>query len=114
MIKIRERDLERKLSKATAERGGFCLKFTPTNWVGAPDRLVVLPGGRIGFVEIKAPGQRARPLQLARHRQLRKLGCYVAVLDDPAKVDTILDEIGRFHSDQSVEEERSDAHAGEG
>ena len=76
--------------------------------------MVVLPGGRIGFVEIKAPGQRARPLQLARHRQLRKLGCYVAVLDDPAKMDTILDEIGRFHSDQSVEEERSDAHAGEG
>ena len=72
------------------------MKFTPINWVGAPDRLVVLPGGKLGFVEVKAPGQRPRPLQLARHRQLRKLGCYVAVLDDPSRVATILDEIEQF------------------
>ena len=93
MKDIREREIELKLRKATADRGGLCLKFTPSNWVGAPDRLVLLPGGAMGFVEVKAPGQRARPLQVARHEQLRKLGCYVAVLDDPAKVDAVLDEI---------------------
>ena len=54
---------------------------------------MLLPGGAMGFVEVKVPGQRARPLQVARHRQLRKMGCYVAVLDDPTKVDTILNEI---------------------
>ena len=47
----------------------------------------------MGFVEVKASGQMARPLQVARHRQLAELGCYVAVLDDPTKVDAILDEI---------------------
>jgi len=47
----------------------------------------------MGFVEVKASGQRARPLQVARHRQLAELGCYVAVLDDPAEVDAVLDEI---------------------
>ena len=93
MKDIREREIELKLRKATADRGGLCLKFTPSNWVGAPDRLVLLPGGAMGFVEVKAPGQRARPLQVARHEQLRKLGCYVAVLDDPAEVDAVLDEI---------------------
>ena len=47
----------------------------------------------MGFVEVKAPGQTLRPLQVARHRQLAELGCYVAVLDDPTKVDAVLDEI---------------------
>ena len=55
--------------------------------------MVLLPGGAMGFVEVKAPGQRARPLQLERHRRLAELGCYVAVLDDLAKVDAVLDEI---------------------
>ena len=114
MIKIRERELELKLRKATAERGGFCLKFTPTNWVGAPDRLVVLPGGKLGFVEVKAPGQRARPLQMARHRQLQKLGCFVAVLDDPNKISAILDAIEQHIPVQVCERERGDPSAGEG
>ena len=95
MIDIRERELELKLRKATADRGGLCLKFTSTNWAGAPDRLVVLPGGAMGFVEVKAPGQSARPLQVRRHAQLAELGCYVAVLDDPAGVEAVLDEIER-------------------
>ena len=72
------------------------MKFTSPGWAGAPDRLVVLPKGKVGFVEVKAPGQRPRPLQVARHRQLQRLGCYVAVLDDPARLDAILDEIEQF------------------
>lgn len=88
------------------------MKFTPTNWVGAPDRLVVLPGGKLGFVEVKAPGQRPRPLQLARHRQLQKLGCYVAVLDSSDKVDTVLDEIEQFPG--GGQEPGGDLNAGEG
>ena len=90
---IREREIEFKLRKATADRGGLCLKFTPTNWVGAPDRLVLLPGGAVGFVEIKAPGQRPRPLQVRRHTQLAELGYVVLVLDDPDRVAEVLDAI---------------------
>ena len=88
------------------------MKFTPTNWVGAPDRLVVLPRGQIGFVEVKAPGQRPRPLQLVRHRQLRKLGCFVAVLDDPSQISTMLDEIEQFPD--GGQEPGGDPHAGQG
>ena len=83
VIIILEREIELKLRKATTDRGGLCLKFTPTNWAGAPDRLVLLPGGRMGFVEVKAPGQCPRPLQVRRHSQLAELGYVVLVLDDP-------------------------------
>ena len=55
--------------------------------------MVILSEGRMGFVEVKAPGHTPRPLQVARHRRLAELGCYVAVLDDPTKVDAVLDEI---------------------
>ena len=93
MSKILERGIELKLRKATTDRGGLCLKFTPSNWSGAPDRVVLLPGGRMGFVEVKAPGQRPRPLQVRRHSQLAELGYVVLVLDDPDRVDEVLDEI---------------------
>ena len=58
-----------------------------------PDRLVLLPGGKIGFVEIKAPGKVPRPLQVARHRLLKRLGFQVFVLDAPAQIGGILDAI---------------------
>ena len=48
---------------------------------GMPDRLILMPGGRLSFVELKAPGQKPRPLQLHRHDQLRDLGFEVFVLD---------------------------------
>ena len=58
-----------------------------------PDRLVLLPGGHIGFVEVKAPGEKPRPLQLSRHRRLRQLGFRVYVLDDEKQIGGIIDEI---------------------
>ena len=107
---IREREIELKLRKATADRGGLCLKFTPTNWAGAPDRLVLLPGGAVGFVEIKAPGQRPRPLQVRRHAQLAELGYVVRVLDDPERVEEVLDEIEQLNAGKCG----GDEHAGSG
>ena len=52
-----------------------------------PDRLVLMPGGHIGFVEVKAPGEKPRPLQLSRHRLLRRLGFQVYVLDDEKQIE---------------------------
>ena len=49
----------------------------------------------MGIVEVKAPGQRPRPLQVRRHSQLAELGYVVLVLDDPDRVDEVLDEIGQ-------------------
>ena len=56
--------------------------------------MVLMPEGRIAFVEVKAPGEKPRPLQLARHRLLRRLGFRVYVLDSEKQITRIIDEIG--------------------
>ena len=73
--------------------GGIAPKLVCPGFDGMPDRLVLLPRGKIGFVEVKAPGKEPRPLQVARHGLLRRLGFKVYVLDDPEQIGGILDEI---------------------
>ena len=90
---MREKELERKLVTAVKRRGGICPKFVSPGNDGMPDRLVLLPGRHFGFVEVKAPGEKPRALQLARHRQLEKLGFPTYILDEEEKIGGILDEI---------------------
>ena len=90
---MREKTIEQKLTKTVKERGGVALKFVSPGFDGMPDRIVLLPGGHFGFVEVKAPGQTPRPLQLARHALLMRLGYKVYVLDDINQIGEILDEI---------------------
>ena len=89
----REKVTELKLVREVKLRGGICPKFTSPGYDGMPDRIVLLPEGRMAFVEVKASGEKPRPLQLARHRLLRSLGFKVYVLDDPEQIGGILDEI---------------------
>ena len=91
---MRECDVEHKLVKATCAKHGMALKFISPGTAGVPDRIVLMPHGRMAFVEVKAPGQKLRPLQLRRKKQLEKLGYRVFVLDDKAKIDEILKQIG--------------------
>ena len=81
-----ERDIERALVRCVKSLGGLCLKFVSPGWDGAPDRLCLLPGGKICFVELKRPGAKPRPLQLRRHEQLRRLGFDVRVIDSMEEV----------------------------
>lgn len=90
---MREKTIEQKFREAVRNAGGLALKFTSPGWDGMPDRLALLPGGRMAFVEVKAPGKNPRPLQLARHRTLRQLGFRVYVLDDEKQIGGIIDEI---------------------
>lgn len=94
---MQEKYIERKLVKEVKEMGGIALKFVSPGLDGMPDRIILLPGSKIAFVEIKSPGKKPRPLQLARHEMLRKLGFKVFVLDDAADIEKILKEIGGFH-----------------
>ena len=59
----------------------------------APDRIVLLPGGKAGFVEVKAPGKKPRPLQARRKKQLEQMGFKVFVLDGTEQIGGIIDEI---------------------
>ena len=90
---MREKIIEQKLVNAIKNMGGIAPKFTSPGFDGMPDRLVLLPGGQMAFVEVKAPGVKPRPLQLARHRLLRGLGFKVYVLDDEQQIGGLLDEI---------------------
>ncbi len=93
MGSLREKNIERELARAVRLRGGICPKLTCPGFDGMPDRLVLLPNGRMGFVEVKAPGKRPRPLQEARLRLLKSLGFPVFVLDRPEQIGGILDAI---------------------
>ena len=88
-----EKDIERKLVKSVQAMGGICPKLTSPGSGGMPDRMVLLPGGRIAFVEVKAHGMRPRPLQLRQHGMLRRLGFMVFILDDVEQIGGILSEI---------------------
>ena len=90
---MREREIERQLTKAAQQTGGLAPKFTSPGWASVPDRLVLLPGGRMAFVEVKAPGKTLRPLQVRRKGQLESLGFRVYVIDRPEQIGGVLDEI---------------------
>lgn len=90
---MREKIIEQHLVKAVKNSGGIAPKLVCPGFDGMPHRLVLLPRGKIGFVEVKAPGKEPRPLQVARHGLLRRLGFKVYVLDDPEQIGGILDEI---------------------
>ena len=81
-----EKQIEQKLVKAVKAAGGLCPKFVSPGMDGMPDRIILMPGGRLAFVELKAPGKKPRPLQLHRHEQLRNLGFEIFVLDRPEDI----------------------------
>lgn len=95
---MRERDIEGRLIKAVKEAGGVCPKFIAPGFDGMPDRIVMLPEGHIGFVEVKTKGKQPRPLQRKRHEMLRALGFLVFILDDPVQIPTILEEVSRWQT----------------
>ena len=84
---MRESKIERALVDAVKKQGGIAFKFTSQTMNGIPDRLVLLPGGQIGFVELKAPGKQLRLLQKKRKAQLEVLGFPVFVVDRPEQIE---------------------------
>ena len=90
---MNEKYIESELTKAVKQNGGVCWKFTSPGTAGVPDRIVLMPKGHIAFVEVKAPGEKPRKLQLSRHRLLRRLGFQVYVLDALEDIEKIIKEV---------------------
>lgn len=90
---MREKLTEKKLIRAVKAAGGIAVKLVSPGFDGMPDRLVLLPGAKIAFVEVKTMGCKPHPLQIRRHELLRVLGFLVFVLDDERQIGGILDEI---------------------
>lgn len=90
---LREKEIERKLVMEVKKRGGIAPKWVSPGMAGVPDRLVLLPKGKIAFVELKAPGEEPRPLQKAMMRRIGRLGFPVYVIDRKESIEKMLDEI---------------------
>ncbi len=88
-----EKSTERKLVQAVKMMGGLAPKFVSPGLDGVPDRIVLLPGGKAAFVELKSDGKKMRPLQVKRKRQLESLGFSVYCIDSPEQIGGVLREI---------------------
>lgn len=90
---MRERQIEQQLVAAVRKRNGLCPKWVSPGLDGVPDRIILLPGGRIAFAELKAPGKTLRTQQRYRKAQLERLGFKVYVIDGKEQIGGVLDEI---------------------
>ena len=88
-----EKHIEAKFAREVKAAGGICPKLVCPGTDGMPDRMVLFPGRRVAFVEVKAPGQKPRPLQVLRHCQLKDLGFTVYVLDGIGQIPGIIEEV---------------------
>jgi hypothetical protein len=96
---MRESDIENYLVKRVKELGGEVRKVKWIGRIGAPDRLAMLPtrndaggfrGNRTIWVELKAPGEKARPSQVREHDRMRAMGQRVLVIDSIESVEELL------------------------
>lgn len=87
---MKEKDVEKYLREQVKSAGGIAFKFVSPGNGGVPDRLVCMPGGRVFFVETKAPGKETTKLQDRQINRLLGLGCAVHVLDSKERVDAFM------------------------
>ena len=88
-----EREVEKALVHQVRKAGGIAPKLTSPNNAGMPDRLIILPPGKVCFIEVKAPGKKPRPLQLRQMDRLTNLGCTVRTIDHPNQIQELINEI---------------------
>lgn len=90
---MRETLIEHQLTRAIHAHGGICWKWIAPGTAGVPDRIAILPSppdAEIIFIEVKAPGQKPRPIQTHRINQLKKLGAHVYIIDSPQSIEKML------------------------
>lgn len=74
-MEVLEKEIEQKLKKMVERQGGLCLKWVCPGWLGVPDRICLLPGGTVIFVETKKPkGGKRGEMQKWWARKLSDLG----------------------------------------
>ena len=90
-----EKQIEKYLKRQVESRAGLAVKFISPGRSGIPDRVVLASGSRLAFVELKAPGEKLRPIQQKRKEELESLGFMVRVIDSYARVDDFIKEFFR-------------------
>lgn len=92
---MNEKLLEKKLREGVKKLGGLALKFTSTTYTGMPDRIVLMPGEKTYWVELKSEGESRTPIQKKAHNILLDLGYFVITIDSPEKLSNFLEHISR-------------------
>ena len=85
-----EKTIESYLRRRVRDAGGLALKFICPGWTGVPDRIILMPGGRVYFAETKDTGKKPKPRQKHVHGRLRELGFSVFVPDSKEAVDDMV------------------------
>ena len=93
VVDMRERDIEKELVTAVRKMGGEAFKWVSPGNDGVPDRIVMLPGGRLIFVELKADRGRLEPIQKVQIRRIEKLGQEVRVVRGMDGLEEFLHEV---------------------
>lgn len=93
-MRVRERNIEEYLREQVKAAGGRAYKWVSPGNAGVPDRIVLFPEGRTLFVELKAPGRKQTPVQLAQERKITTLGHTVLVIDSKEGVDDFIRKYG--------------------
>ncbi len=88
-----ERLIEQTLREGFESKGGMCFKFIPSYLTGFPDRIGLMPGGRIFFIELKRPSGILSARQRFVHRQLEALGFPVIILWSIEQVNNFIDDL---------------------
>ena len=87
MRALLEKELERKLVRQVGAQGGLCMKWVCPGNRGVPDRIVLMPGGRVYFIEMKRPGKsKTDPLQEYWARTLRQMGFKTRLVHSPEEL----------------------------
>ncbi len=96
---IREREVESYLIKRVGMLGYKCIKFIPDQVNGMPDRMILLPGSRVLWVELKTKGGALSEIQKLRHRELREQGHEVVVVWNKEQVDELVQSLASTSTD---------------
>lgn len=88
-----EKAIERRLVEGVKKAEGLCIKILCNHMIGMPDRMCLLPGGKIIFVELKSENEKPTKIQTFRHKNLVRLGFKVYVIDCHLDLDFLLFDI---------------------
>jgi len=87
-----EKILERKLSWEVERLGGWSLKLLSTHITGLPDRICLLPGGKIFFAEIKTTKKKPKKIQIWVHNKIQALGFRVEIIDQSEQIKALIND----------------------
>lgn len=86
-----EKVIEKKVCDYAKAKGILVFKFTSPARRSVPDRMFILPGGKVFFIEFKRKGQKPTDAQTVEIKKMEKQGSHVHVVDNVLEGKEIID-----------------------